>query len=108
MAVTQQDIIDVIPRYISTRKVDVFQALVSLTNLGWGQKSKLYKMLDELLSLSIDAGTNTYSFDNKTFTYKLVSCKECLDSGMAYSLVGKEWKHIPCDKCTVYMDTKGA
>jgi hypothetical protein len=107
MAITQQDIIDVIPRVIYTSNhewmkssYDVLVMLRSVIYTGW-PTSKLYKKVDELVKLSyLEKKETAYVFDRETLTYAIRVCDECNDLGYVFNFKDEnDYKKYPCPEC---------
>ena len=108
MAITQQDILEQIPRVILTSNheymessYDVLIILRSLVCREW-PSSKLYGKLNELVKLSYLEKTETaFVFDKETLTYAPRVCDKCDDLGDVFNFLDdSDHKKYPCPKCT--------
>ena len=94
MAITQQNIIDVIPLTISNDDFTLLLSLRALAYYGWGY-SKLYTLLNKLIDLVTGTGEEEFSFDHKKLTTKKIECKKCSDTKVK----------TPCLVCSVNSET---
>jgi hypothetical protein len=109
MAITQQDIINKIPRIIYTSRHkymesswDVLLVLRSLITTGWGSQCKIYQVVDELLTLvNTNNEETTFIFDRKTMENSPLVCQECYDLGYLFNDKSEEdITTRPCPECT--------
>lgn len=107
MAITQKDIIEVIPKVIREEHFDLLLGFRTLAYRGWGS-SKIHSFLDELVTLTLKGGDYTYLVNKKDCSYKLVGCVRCGDSKQIKQSVRNIWVDIPCPKCTANTSANAA
>lgn len=116
MAITQKDIIDQIPFRIYTSyhpfmpdSGNELLILRSLCHAGWGVKSKLYKVLNEMLSLTHEnTEKNIFIFHEDNMSCLPLVCEKCNDSGYFFNNdVKTDLTRYPCTECEINKPKRG-
>jgi hypothetical protein len=104
MAITQKDIIDVIPELILDNSTRLLNTLNILAIHGWGCESELHKKLNRLTYDYECAKETPLKFDKEKWTLTPINCKFCWDQGYTLKSVGQ----LPCTECNVNVGANAA
>ena len=103
MAITQKDIVNLIPLKIDCNTFDLVLDLRALAFRGWGMENRLVDALNKLLDFLTDEADYgaLYHFNRDNFTVTKVECLKCHDRKM----IATGWDAE--NKCAVRVDCKG-